>query len=378
MQRLVLLLSATVLTFITLYIPQPLQPQLAELYGRSTAQGGALTTVALAPLAIAPIFYGYLLGGMHPAHLLRFALIGLGLSNIAFASIHGFHWLLGVRFIQGALIPIVITAIISLLLHNNPRVQKTLSLYVAFTIIGGFLGRFFAGLFDTYFYWQVLPWLIAALLIAIAFMLPKPTIDQSSSSYQRPHLSDLINLLKQRSVLTYYLVIFAVFSCFVGLLNYLPFILKKAFPDSSSLTAGLMYSGYITGAIVAVFAERIVRHFGVRQSLANAIILFTLSIGVLWLKNITLTFIVLFLFCAALFLLHTVAIAEVNKHSRYDKGLTNAFYTAFYYAGGVYGSFIPGLVYQHYGLSAFLIMLMVTAAFGLIGILSLTGTPSDQ
>ncbi|MBV7433828.1 MFS transporter [Cardiobacteriaceae bacterium TAE3-ERU3] len=375
-KRLFLLLTATICTFITLYIPQPLQPQLAELYGRSTAEGGTLTTVALLPLAIAPIFYGYLLGNIHPASLLRYALIALALSNVAFATIHGFEWLLVIRFIQGALIPILITAIISLLLYQNDRVQKTLSLYIAFTIIGGFLGRFLSGIFDTWLAWQLYPWLIASILFAVAVMLPASPLNQAKDAYQRPQLQDLVNMLRQRTVLTYYLIIFAFFSCFVGLLNYLPFILKQAFPDSSTFTAGLMYSGYITGAGIAVMAERIVRRFGLRRSLVFAAVLFISAMTVLFGNSIILTFVVLFIFCASMFLLHSVAIAEVNKQSRYPKALTNAFYTAFYYSGGVYGSFVPGIVYQHYGLTAFLLFLMGTAGLGLIALLSLPKTAS--
>lgn len=371
MKRRALLFIATVFTFITLYIPQPLQPHLAALYGRSTAEGGALTTVALLPLAIAPIFYGYLLGNIHPAALLRYALLALGASNIAFATVDGFVWLLVIRFVQGALIPILITAIISLLLYHNDRVQRTLSHYIAFTIIGGFLGRFLAGLFDTYLHWQWFSWLAALVLIATALLLPASSAEQEQDAYQRPKLQDLLNMLRQRTVLTFYLVIFAFFSCFVALLNYLPFILKQAFPASSSFTAGLMYSGYITGAVVAVSAGKIVQRCGLRRSLLCAAAVFMVAITALFNSSIVLTFIVLFIFCAAMFLLHTVAIAEVNKHSIYPKGLTNAFYTAFYYCGGVYGSFIPGIVYQQYGLHVFLLLLMATAGLGLMGLLSL-------
>ena len=184
-KRLFLLLTATICTFITLYIPQPLQPHLAELYGRSTAEGGALTTVALLTLAIAPIFYGYLLGNLHPASLLKYALIALGLSNIAFATIHGFEWLLAIRFVLGALIPILITAIIGLLLYQNDRVQKTLSLYIAFTIIGGFLGRFLSGIFDTWLTWQLYSWLIALILFAVALLLPAPPLNQARLLHNR-------------------------------------------------------------------------------------------------------------------------------------------------------------------------------------------------
>lgn len=365
-----LLLLATLFSFITLYLPQPLQPALSGIYGRSAAEGGLFTTMAMLPLAIAPLLYGYLLGNRQPASLLKYALFALGLSNIVFAWISGFYPLLGVRFFQGALLPIIITAIITLLLQHSDNPQRTLSQYITFTILGGFSGRFFSALFDSLFNWQIFAWLTGIVLIFCAWRLPAANRSVSVSA-QRPKLHDLLDLLKYRPVVTYLIVIYATFGSFVALLNYLPFLLRQAFPEAGSFVTGLMYSGYLIGGVTSLLAGAITHRAGVRRSLLTANLIFLLSLGLLFPASLNLTFFVLFAFCAAFFLTHTIALAQVNLHSPFAKPLTNAFYTAFYYSGAVVGSWLPGLIFQYYGKTAFLLTLISVSGVATFAILSL-------
>ena len=60
-RNLVIALIATVVAFSTLYIPQPMLPLLAEEFGVAPGEAGLLMTVAMLPLAFAPVFYGYFL-----------------------------------------------------------------------------------------------------------------------------------------------------------------------------------------------------------------------------------------------------------------------------------------------------------------------------
>lgn len=365
-----LLFIATFFTFITLYLPQPLQPLLAATYGKTPAQGSLLTSITLFPLALAPLLYGYILGNIHPAKLLKIALIGLGITNILFAIVTHFPSLILIRFIQGALIPILITAIISLLLENNPQGQRSLSLYVSLTILGGFSGRFLSTLFETYFTWESFSILVGITLTILAFLLPNAST-QESNAYQRPHWRDFLAIIRHRTLITILLIIYLSFGSFVALLNYLPFFIRKSDPQAGTLITGLMYSGYIIGAIVSIIAPKIIERFHVRPTLLTANIAFISALILLYSNNLWLTFSVLFLFCAAFFLTHTTAIAEINRRSPYPKALTNAFYTSFYYTGAVIGVWLPGLIYQSYGKAIFITTLIATTLCATVAIFTL-------
>ncbi|MDO5090175.1 MAG: MFS transporter [Cardiobacteriaceae bacterium] len=362
------LFLATILMLAILYLPQPLQPMLAAQYGQSPASAGLLTTVALVPLAAAPLLYGYLLGKRHPASLLRPALIALALSCIAFAAARHFSLLLAIRFVQGALLPILISAILHLLADAADN-RKTLALYVSCTIVGGFCGRLGAAAFATWAHWQIFPLLCGVALFALAFIIRPP--QEAAQAQIRPHLADFVVLLRSRSVMTLCFIIFASFSAFVAVLNYLPFIVRENFPDASTFATGMMYSGYLVGAIVSLLAPRITTRFGLKRSFIAASLLFNLSLILLFPNSIALTFAVLFTLCAAIFLLHSVAIVEVVRQSPAPRVLTSAFYTTLYYTGSVFGSSVPGLIYQRHGKTAFLAALLLAAGLGLLAILTL-------
>lgn len=365
-----LLIIATIFTFITMYLPQPLQPYFAEHYQRTIAQAGALTTMIMLPLAIAPILYGYILGKIHPSALLKFALFALALSNLAFPFLHSFNLLLLMRFIQGALIPIILTAIISLLTHDNPRSEATLSLYVSATIIGGFLGRFLTGLFDTYTSWHHAYYLSALILLTTASLTPNPP-QQSTQTYKRPALTDFIAIVQNRRLLTLLLIIFSTMFSYISLLNYLPFLLLETLSDAGSLLTGLMYSGNIIGVIISLTSRRIVTRFGIRRSLYIAMALSLLSQAIIFSANLYLIFIVLLTYSGGVFLIHSILIGMVNRHSPFAKSLTNAFYISFYYAGAVLGSYLPGLLFDHYGRHLFLSSLILVTASALIALITL-------
>jgi YNFM family putative membrane transporter len=68
-------------------------------------------------------------------------------------------------------------------------------------------------------------------------------------------------------------------------------------------------------------------------------------------------------------MLHSVGSGFVNKNADKNKGIVNGMYVSFYYFGGIIGSYLPGLIYEKYGWSSFLILLSSMA--GVILLLNL-------
>ncbi len=52
---------ATIVTICSLYAAQPIQPVFKEEFGLTSLQAILFTTLMMAPLGIAPLFYGFLL-----------------------------------------------------------------------------------------------------------------------------------------------------------------------------------------------------------------------------------------------------------------------------------------------------------------------------
>ena len=107
------LLPAAVLVYFVLYGPQPLFPRLATGLALTELQTGLLTTAAMLPLCLAPLSFGRLLSAVAPHRVLRGSLILLALATAGFALVDHFPLLLLIRFLQGLLLPLILTSVMT-------------------------------------------------------------------------------------------------------------------------------------------------------------------------------------------------------------------------------------------------------------------------
>ena len=62
---------------------------------------------------------------------------------------------------------------------------------------------------------------------------------------------------------------------------------------------------------------------------------------------------------------HSLSSGFVNKLSQDNKTLANGVHISFYYMGGTLGSFLPGVFFEHFGWSVFLLSLLIMLAAAL-------------
>lgn len=362
------ILTAAALNVFVLYSPQPLLPMFAHLFGLSEASAGLLMTVTMLPLAIAPLSYGYLLSFVQPVQVLRYSLLLLAACTFLTGLGQNFPQLLAVRFVQGLIIPASLTAVMAFLACSGIRgnMQQSMSLYVTATISGGFLGRLLAGAGSALVDWRQFYFILGTLLFCCFFMI-RPS--GKGDVPEAVHLSAVPNIRsfhKVRACLPVYLAIFLLFFVFCAALNYLPFRTVELSGQRSGLLTGIMYCGYLTGIITSMSASIIIRRTG---SESRAMILgyglFILTLTAMLVPATFSLFILLFPFCGAMFLVHSVATAVVNRRAGEDSGLASGLYVSSYYGGGVMGTYFPGLLYEDYGWEVMLLCLAVFALFGI-------------
>lgn len=355
----ILILVVTVLTFFVIYGPQPLLPLLAQTYGVERSEAALLITVVMIPLSMTPITYGYVLEAVPAIRLLRLSVLALALSTLVFGLAHAFGWLLGLRLIQGVLLPAVLTSLMTYLSarEHEHQLQQVMSSYIAATILGGYLGRLLSGLSATFFDWHTFfLWLGTALLLAV---LPLSRRRADARIFgTRPTPGQLVKALRTGPYLRVYGIIFCMFFVFAGMMNFLPFRLTELWGRSSELLTGLMYSGYLVGLATSLGSGWIIRQVGSEQrTLQAAITVYLGAIGATVLAGGWGLFGLLFLICGAMFLVHATAAGWLNVLAAQNKGIINGVYISAYYTGGVLGSYLPGLVYERYHWAAFILVL---------------------
>jgi len=369
--RLPHLLVCSVFIFFVLYAPQPLLSLFASEFNVAPAVAGSLMTATMLPLAIAPLVYGLFLAKRNPLLILRIAMVFLGLSCLLFIYVPSFELLLLVRFLQGLTLPAALTAMTSYIgmSYSADTLQKNMTLYIGSSIVGGYFGRVLAALFSDLWNWQSFYYVIAFMLIFLALTIKHSQFSNPATKSQLSPL-DYIKQLKEGAVLKVYGAVFCMFFCFAALLNYLPFILQNTFLITNTRDIGLVYSGYLIGALASIAAPWLLKRAPSPWHLLTAVFSFySVSIILLMSHQLSLFLIAFTLFCGAMFVIHSTAAPLVNKISKAPPSVTNGGYVSFYYSGGALGSLLPGVVYQHHGQTAFMFTLLAVCLCGLLLIL---------
>jgi len=370
---LISIILVTILTFSALYAPQPIQPIIAEHFGVSQSTSALLTTTTMFPLSIAPIFYGYLLESVSARKILFISVLVLAISQFIFYLSNSFELMVLLRILQGLAIPAILTGLMTYLstMTDNKSVQRVMSIYISSTIMGGFAGRFFSGLISHYAGWRMMFLILGVSLLIMAFFMNR--LNDNKADLTKLNLRAVFDVMSDRRFAVTYIMIFSMFFMFAALLNFIPFRMREIDASSSAMLIGVMYTGYIMGVVVSLNIMRVIKIF---RSEFNAIfiglIIFMSSLILFNFTDIKVMFLGMFIFCAGMFMTHTVASGYLNKLAESNKGVTNGLYVAFYYSGGTLGSILPGLVYEGYDWRTFLIcigsVMLITTLAGRISL----------
>lgn len=363
----------TILTMSIMYASQPLQPYFEEFLNVSKFKASMFTTAILAPLAIASIFYGFILEKISIKKALISVFGAFGILEIVFASSSRYEILLIIRILQGLIVPIALTGIVSFISLNSPknRVASAVAAYIGVTIAGGFLGRFLCGISFDFFGWRAFFYILAILLFLAAFLIAK--IDgNATTNYAKPRLKTIFYIFVIKHNRYVYLAIFGIYFVFQAVLNILPFELLRLSGDFSGAKTGAIYFGYIIGILVSFNAAKIVKFFkNEPRAIMFGAVVFLLSLQMLMIEIYSMIFISMLVFCLGSFIAHAVANGYVNKKNLSHKAISNGLYISFYYTGGAIGSFVPGFFYGKYGWSGFLSVLTAVVILSIFCILKL-------
>ena len=131
-------------------------PLLAQEFFISGSEVSLLIALTLFPLGLTPIIYGYLIDNVSTRTILQWFVGMMAVKESSIAYVTDFRIMPVLRLIQGLLLPAIFTAIVTYISNHSSedRRQKSVSSYIAATIIGGFAGRFLTGLITDFVDWR--------------------------------------------------------------------------------------------------------------------------------------------------------------------------------------------------------------------------------
>lgn len=368
-RNLLIALCATVVSFSTLYIPQPMLPLLANLFSISSSQAGLLMTIAFLPLGLAPVVYGYFLQAIPARLMLIVAMALLMLDQLAFYFASEFWHLILLRGIQGLILPAVFTALMTYCasMASPGNIRRTMGFYIGATILGGFIGRAIGGFFATGFAWYT-----AYVVMGFAMLLPIFFMRFASAdaeiSFQRLDIRSISRVMANRNFRYVYLVLATVFFVYASILNLIPFRLLDIDSSVSPAFISSLYIGYLVGIPIALYSESLSKFLGdERRGLMLGLALNGLGLMSYLLTDFSILFVMMFCFAGGFFFIHSTLSGLVNHLATEHKGVVNGLYVSIYYLSGALASWLPGIVYDEFGwyavMTGLIVMLMIGGWF---------------
>lgn len=181
------ILLTGLLLFSALYAPQPVYPVLIAQFGIEATDVALLQTATFIPLALSPVFYGFIIDKTSPPlKVLRISLLLIAVGEFFFAFSTSFYMLLTARFFQGLFIPAGMISVVSYIstTYKNDSIQKYIAYYMASTMAGGVAGRVLIGYFSTTYGWRI-SFVILGVSVLICYMTIKTLADSQSAKEKK-------------------------------------------------------------------------------------------------------------------------------------------------------------------------------------------------
>lgn len=363
--NLVIALVATVVSFSTLYIPQPMLPLLAQSFGVSAGEAGLLMTVAMLPLAIAPSLYGYFLQAIPAKLMLTVALALLALDQVCFYFADEFWHLVVLRLLQGLLLPAIFTALMTYCASMVPAqlVRRAMGFYIGATILGGFSGRLVGGIFASSFDWRS-AFIVMGLVQLIPLLLITRVESDTDINFARLDPKSISRVLLDRNFRFMFLSLASVFFVFSGILNIVPFHLQNIDATATPFIISLLYLGYLVGAPVSFFSDSISKLLSdERKGLWLGLVIHGFGLVMLLLVAFKGLVLMMFFLAAGFFLIHALLSGLTNHLAQEHKGVVNGLYVSIYYFSGALGSWLPGYLFEGLGWDGMIIAFMLIIGF---------------
>jgi predicted MFS family arabinose efflux permease len=362
-------------TFINLYSPQALLPTLAAEFQVSAAVISATMTAGTLAVAITAPFSGAAADVLGRKRVITAAMVALTIPTLMIALAPDVPSLIAWRFIQGLTLPSIFAVIIAYIGDEWPaaEVAGMAGIYTSGASLGGFSGRFVTGSLTDLIGWRgahvalALITLIAA--VAVALLLPRERHFVRSASLGAS-LQQMLRHLRNSQLVATYAVGFGTLFNFIATFTYINFVLAAPPFSFSATLLGMIFLVYLLGAAITPMIGSFIHRFGRRR--------FMIGNCVVWAGGILLTLIASLAtiitglaICAVCGLIsQAISTGYVTLTAREGRSSAVGLYVTFFYVGGSFGAFLPGLAWEAAGWPACVALICAMAAA--IGVVAAT------
>lgn len=278
---------------------------------------------------------------------------GLAASTLAAATAVGLPSLLFWRFLQGVFTPGIFAVTIAYVNDEWGAAQSGsgMSKYVGGTVVGGFLGRFLAGLIASRYDWHYVFVVLGGLNLLSALIIWRfmPVETRKPAPAASGFWSAAGEHFRNPLLLATYAVGFCVFFSLISTFTYINFYLAQPPFSLSTTILGSLFFVYLTSAVVTPIAGRYIDKYGHRVVLLCGMAAGACGALLTMVPNVIVIIAGLALICNAVFVAQTCSNGFIGIAAKTNRALAVGLYVMVYNIGGSMGSAAPGPMWKAYG-----------------------------
>lgn len=356
--------------FLPLYAPQSVLPMMAAALGTTAAQTGAVIGATTLAVALAAPVAGPLTDRFGRKRSMLAALAALGPLTMLLTWCTTLDQVLGARFAQGMALPALLTGAVAYMGQRWPAAAGAgvVGVFVGGSAMGGFAGRFVAGLFGDLLGWQAG---FAALAVLSLLCIPVvyrwlPADAPQPAARLATHLAAAFGHLRNRRIRAASLFGTTVLFAMTGTLSYVGFHLAGPPFNLGPAEIGLVFLVYPIGAAIAPLNGRLLRRLAVRRAILVAVTVCLSGQALLLIPHVAGVMAGICVFITGIFLCQSLALGYVGRTAETSPGAAAGLYVSCFYVGGSLGAVIPGIAWNAYGWAGCVAMISTVLVAGAV------------
>ena len=338
-------------TFVNLYAPQALLPELSREFGVGPAEISSMITAGTLAIALTAPFTGAVADVLGRKRLITAAMFAVAVPTVMVALAADVRTIIAWRFIQGLMLPPIFTVALAYVGDEWPPMQVAgvAGIYVMGSSIGGFCGRLIPGLLSEAIGWRAAFMALAAIslvgAILVAATLPRETRFRRSEGFLASGKQMLRHLANPR-LLAIYAVGFGVLFNFIAVFTYVSFHLAASPYDFTPAKLGFVFLTYLAGTAGAPATGWAVTRFGRRRLVLLLMIMWAAGLGLLLAPPVWVIILGLVLCAGCGMVCQAISTGYVTATTHHGRSSAVGLYVSSFYFGGSVGGFVPGLAWN--------------------------------
>ena len=354
------------LAFLELYCTQPMLPVLAHVFHASEAAASLTISASTFGVAISALLLAIFAERVDRRRTILTAMTLLGVCTLLTATTTTLPVLALWRCVEGIITPGVFIITITYITEEWPahQVPQVMSLYVAGTVFGGFMGRLSGGLIDQHLCWRpvfVVLGIAGFAGAALASRLLKPSrsrpslpresrLEAGQPSRRESRLAPLLANLRNGRLLATFGIGFCMLFTLVAMFSYITFYLAAPPFLLSPTDLSWLFAVYLLGLIATLIVGRVLARVGLRRGMIAAVIAALLGVGITLIPSIVAVAVGLAFASSGVFISQTCANSFLRDAAPAGSRVSAAgMYICAYYIGGTVGGVLPGLIWKPFG-----------------------------